>query len=265
MVFKLYNLQLLAGENVRESDSINGVIINEKYAQILGFTTLQQAIGKYIKWDDERAVPIIGVVANFHQSSLREPVKPLIIANWPAMAHTFNIALIPGGASWKTAFSKMEKAWKEVYPEEDFSYTFLDKGIAGFYKYEKQVSRLLLWATGLAIFISCLGLLGLVSYTIRQRTKEIGVRKILGASIVQIVSLILKDFMQLILVAFIIATPLAWLGMHKWLQQFAYQTSMSYWVFALSGLIMFSVALLVPGFQIIKAALRNPVDSLRTE
>lgn len=262
---KFYNLRLLTGENVGDGDSVNGIIINEKYAQILGFTTLQQAIGKYIKWDDERLVPIIGVVANFHQGSLREPIKPLIIANWPAMAHTFNIALNPAGTSWKAAFLKMEKAWGEVYPEEDFSYTFLDEEIARFYKSEQQVSRLLWWAAGLAIFISCLGLLGLVVYTTRQRTKEIGVRKILGASVAQIVSLILKDFMLLILIAFIIATPLAWLGMHKWLQQFAYQTSMSYWVFALSGVIMFAIALLALGFQIIKAALINPVKSLRSE
>lgn len=265
---KLYGLQLLAGENIRYSDTVNGVLINEKYAQALGFATPQQAIGQYITWDDARQVPITGVIANFHQTSLREPIKPLIIANWNAMAHTLNIALHPqneAGTSWKAAFFKMEKAWKEVYPEEDFSYKFLNEEIARFYKNEKQISNLLLWAAGLAIFISCLGLLGLVIYTIRQRTKEIGVRKILGASVVQIVALISKDFILLVILAFIIAVPIAWLGMHKWLQQFAYRTSMSYWIFVFSGLIMLSIALLTLGFQTIKAALVNPVKSLRTE
>lgn len=261
---RLYNLQLLAGENIQAGDSVRGVMINEKYARTLGFTSMQDAIGKYITWDNERTIPIVGVIANFHQSSLREQIKPLLVANWPEMAHTFNIALLPG-TSWKTAFSKMEEAWKEVYPQEDFSYRFLDEEIASFYESEKQVSRLLMWATGLAIFISCLGLLGLVVYTIKQRTKEIGVRKILGASVTQIVFLITKEFMLLILFAFIIATPLAWTGMYHWLQQFAYQTSISYWIFILSGLIMFAVALLALSFQITKAALINPVKSLRTE
>lgn len=265
---RLYDLRLLAGQNIGASDSINGLLINERYAQILGFTTPQQAIGKFIKWDGERSVPIVGVIANFHQTSLREHIKPLIISNWPAMAHTFNIALYPqqeAGTSWKAAFAKMEKAWKEVYPKEDFSYTFLDEEIAGFYQSEQQVLSLLFWATGAAICISCLGLLGLAVYTIRQRTKEIGVRKILGATVTQIVVLISKDFMQLILFAFIIAVPIAWLAMHKWLEQFAYQTSISYWIFVVNGIIIFAVASLALGFQIIKAALTNPVKSLRTE
>lgn len=265
---KLYGLQLLAGENIRHSDTVNGVLINEKYAQILGFTTSQQAIGQYITWDEERKVPITGVIANFHQTSLREPIKPLIIANWSDKANTFSIALYPqneAGTAWKAAFGKMEKAWKEIYPEEDFSYSFFNEEIARFYKNERQISRLLMWAAALAIFISCLGLLGLVIYTIRQRTKEIGVRKILGASVVQIVTLISKDFILLVILAFIIAIPLAWLSMHQWLQQFAYRTGMSSWIFVFSGLVMLSVALLTLGLQTIRAALVNPVKSLRAE
>ncbi|SIO52131.1 ABC transporter permease [Chitinophaga niabensis] len=265
---KLYGLQLLAGENIQHSDTVNGVLINERYAQILGFATSQQAIGQYITWDEERHVPITGVIANFHQTSLREPIKPLIIAHWSAKANTFSIALYPqnkAGTAWKAAFGKMEKAWKEIYPEEDFSYSFFNEEIARFYKNERQISRLLMWAAALAIFISSLGLLGLVIYTIRQRTKEIGVRKILGASVVQIVTLISKEFILLVILAFIIAIPLAWLSMHQWLQQFAYRTGMSSWIFVVSGLVMLSIALLTLGLQTIRAALVNPVKSLRAE
>lgn len=265
---KLYKLQLLAGENIRNSDTVTSVIINEKYAHILGFSTPQLAIGKYLNWDNERQVPITGVIADFHQASLHQPIRPLAIASWNEMARTVNIALYPQsttGKSWETTIQRIEKAWKEVYPQEDFSYSFFEDEIARFYKNEKNTSTLLLWATGLAIFISCLGLFGLVIYTIRQRTKEIGVRKVLGASIVQIVTLISKDFILLIILAFIIAAPLAWMGMNKWLQHFAYATDISYWIFICSGLVMLLLALLTIGVQTVKAALVNPVKSLKTE
>jgi ABC-type antimicrobial peptide transport system permease subunit len=265
---KLYQLRLLAGENIRSTDTVTGVIINQRYMHTMGLSTPQEAIGKYIDWDNERLVPITGVVADFHQTSLREHVKPLIIASWSDKAHTVNISLHPlnkAGTSWESAIKKMENVWKEVYPQEDFSYSFFDEEIAKLYQNERQVSQLLLWATGLAIFISCLGLLGLVIYTIGQRTKEIGIRKVLGASVMQIVALISKDFILLIIFALIIATPIAWIGMHKWLEQFAYRTDINYWVFILSGLIMIVIALLTLGVQTIKAAMLNPVKSLKVQ
>ena len=154
---------------------------------------------------------------------------------------------------------------KEVYPEYEFSYKFLDESIASFYKSEQQIARLLNWSMGLSIFISSLGLLGLVMYTTTQRTKEIGVRKILGSSVLQIVSLISKDFMQLVLLAFVITVPLAWLAIHEWLGNFAYRTPISWWVFVVSGFIMALVALMVLSFQTIRAAIANPVNSLRSE
>src|SRR6185437_2492654 len=156
-------------------------------------------------------------------------------------------------------------AWKEVYPEDDFEYHFLDEQIAKYYTAEKNVSSLLSWATGLAIFISCLGLLGLVIYTTTQRTKEIGVRKVLGASVPDIVAIITKDFLLLIAIAFVIAAPLAWIGMNKWLDNFAYRTDISWWIFALGISVMIIIAILTLGFQTIKAAIANPVKSLRTE
>ncbi len=264
---QLYKLKLLAGNNIQTSDTLRSVLINETYTRILGFQKPAQAIGK-ILYMDNKALPIAGVVADFNQHSLHENVKPLMIGSRGPVERNISIALQPQsetGTVWKNAISKIEKAWKEVYPENDFEYHFLDEDIVKYYTAEQHVSSLLSWATGLAVFISCLGLLGLVIYTTTQRTKEIGVRKILGASISQIVAMISKDFIRLVLLAFVIATPLAWVGMHKWLENFAYRTSISWWIFLVSGCVMIAFALITLGFQTIKAALANPVKSLRTE
>ncbi|MEO5890549.1 MAG: FtsX-like permease family protein [Ferruginibacter sp.] len=264
---KLYQLRLVAGTNMQHSDTVNSFVINETYARILGFKDPQQAIGKRIEWSDKQ-IPIAGVVADFHQKSLHEPIKPLVISTWESSSRTVNIALVPqdrSGTSWKNTIAQIEKAWKEVYPEDDFEYRFFDADIAKFYDAEQHISSLLMWATGLSVFISCLGLLGLVIYTTTQRTKEIGVRKVLGASIAQIVAMISKDFILLVLIAFMIAAPLAGIGMYKWLQNFAYRTDISWWIFLSGGSLMILVALLTLSFQTIKAAMANPVKSLRTE
>jgi putative ABC transport system permease protein len=265
---KLYHIKLLAGNNVTQSDTTNKFLINETYAHILGFQQLQQAIGKYLYWNNNKAVIITGVVADFNPHSLHESLKPLMIGNGTELARTINIALQPQnaeGTAWKSTITKVEKAWKEMFPDDDFDYAFFDKDIAKYYDEEQHISSLLMWATGLAVFISCLGLLGLVIYTTTQRTKEIGVRKVLGASVVQIVAMISKDFMLLIIVAFVIAAPLAWFGMNKWLENFAYRTNISWWVFLLGAGVMIVIALFTLGFQTIKAAMANPVKSLRTE
>ena len=159
----------------------------------------------------------------------------------------------------------MQKTWKQVYPDDDFDYSFFDQNIAKFYDAEQHTSSLLRWATGLSIFISCLGLLGLAIYTTNQRTKEIGVRKVLGASVASIVRLLSAEMMWLILLSFILVTPLAWLGMNKWMQSFADRTTISWWIFALSGTGMLLAALFTSSFQTIKAEIANPVKSLRSE
>jgi putative ABC transport system permease protein len=264
---KLYQLKLLAGNNLIHSDTIREFLINETYARTLGFQQPQKAVGKYIEWSNKQ-IPIAGVVADFNQKSLHEPIKPLMIGSWDNTHKTVNIALQPqnsSGTTWKTAISKIEKAFKEVYPNDDFDYKFFNEDIARFYQSEKNISNLLKWATGLAIFISCLGLLGLVIYTTTQRTKEIGVRKVLGASVSQIVTLISKDFLGLIMLAFVVAVPLSWIAMHKWLENFAYRTEISWWIFITAGAVMITIALVTLGFQTIKAAIANPVKSLRSE
>jgi putative ABC transport system permease protein len=210
----------------------------------------------------------VGVMADIHTKSLHAPIQPLAFCSEEKQHSTFHIALPPKGENtdgWKKTIAAIGHAWKEVYPDEEFNYEFFDETIAKFYKAEQDTANLLNWSTGLAIFISCLGLLGLVIYTTTQRTKEIGVRKVLGASVSQIVSLLSKDFMSLVLLAFIIASPLAWWAMHKWLEDFAYRTSFSWWIFALGGSMMFIVALLTLSVQTIRSAVANPVKSLRSE
>ncbi|MCW3120293.1 MAG: transporter permease, partial [Chitinophagaceae bacterium] len=203
-----------------------------------------------------------------HTKSTHVAIKPLTYSSDDQRSFTIHIALKPIGNdpdSWKRGLAKTEKAFKEIFPEADFNYQFFDESIAGFYKAEQNISRLLTWASGLCIFISCLGLMGLAIYTTSTRTKEIGVRKILGASVRQIVLLLSKDFISPLLIAFVISLPIAWWAMHNWLQDFVYRTSLSWWIFAVSGAGMILIAMSILSIRTIKAATGNPVKSLRTE
>lgn len=264
---RLYGLKLLAGRNLYQSDTAKEVIINQTYARILGFQEPQQAIGKFIEWNNGQK-PIVGVIADFHQQSLHAPIKPLAMASWSQNQRTFNIMLHPqngAGTGWKTAVAKIGKAFTQVYPEDDFEYNFQDETIAKYYQSEQNISRLLMWSTGLTIFISCLGLLGLAIYVTNQRTKEIGIRKVVGATVAQLIALLSKDFLKLILLAFVIAIPIAWWGANKWLENFAYRTTVSWWVFAVGGSIIILFALVILVLKTYKVASINPVKSLRTE
>jgi putative ABC transport system permease protein len=262
-----FQLKLLAGNNLESSDTVKQFLINETYAKLLGFKNPQDAVGKQLFWSNKN-ITIAGVLADFHYQSLHEKIRPLVIGSWKKIHRVFAVTLQPknaDGSNWKAAIAKMEKVWKSIYPEEDFNYQFLDANIAKYYAAEQNISSLLKWATALAIFISCLGLLGLVMYTTNLRTKEIGVRKVLGASVSNIVSILSKDFLVLVMIAFIIATPLAWWAMHKWLDNFAYRTTLSFWMFLGAGFLSIAIALLTISFQTFKAASANPVKSLRTE
>jgi ABC-type antimicrobial peptide transport system permease subunit len=191
-----------------------------------------------------------------------------MISSKPYQNGVFHIALKPqtaGGEEWKTAIAAMGKSWKSVYPEDDFEYHFFDENIAKFYESEQHTSTLLSWATGLSIFISCLGLLGLAIYTTNLRTKEIGVRKVLGASVTQIVTLLSTELVLLILLAFVIVTPISIWAMNKWMQSFADRTAISWWIFVVSGAGMLLAAVITSSFQTVKAAVMNPVKSLRSE
>jgi predicted permease len=265
--FEIYKLKLLAGKYPAKSDTAKEYIINESYARALGFKNPADAVGKTVFRSNWRA-PIVGVIADFHTKSTHEAIKPLAFFAASGQSFQLHASLKPQDNSpglWKETLDKIEKEFKSLYPDAEFEYKFFDETIAAFYKKEQDIKRLLNWSAGLCIFISCLGLLGLVIYTTNTRTKEIGVRKVLGASVVQIVSLLSKDLVSLVLVAFVIAAPLAWVAMNNWLQDFAYRTSISWWVFAACGIGMLLIAIVVLGIRTVKAAVANPVKSLRTE
>lgn len=263
---KLYQIKLLAGSNLVNNDSMGNLLINETYSRALGFSNPQDAVGRFI--DVYGLKRVTGVVQDFHQKSLHEKIIPLLITGNIQNEYTFNIALRPqnaDGTLWQATISQMQKAYKEVYPKSDFEYAFLDDTIAAYYTAEQNVSVLLLWSTGLTIFISCLGLLGLVMYITNQRRKEIGVRKVIGATVTQLVGLLSRDFLKLIAIAFVIAVPFAWWGANTWLQSFAYKTTLSWWVFVSGGAVMLVLAFIVLSIRTFKAASANPVKSLRTE
>ncbi|SDD21393.1 ABC-type antimicrobial peptide transport system, permease component [Mucilaginibacter pineti] len=266
---KLYQIKLLAGRYLTKSDSSKSYLINATYAKVLGFKNPATAVGHLLDYGDKK-ITVVGVVADFYQKSLHDAIKPLVIMI-PENKYnnrTFHIALKPqtqGGNDWKKAIASIQKTWKELYPDDDFEYNFYDENIAKFYNAEQHTSTLLTWATGLSIFISCLGLLGLAMYTTNLRTKEIGVRKVLGASVAQIVRLLSTELVLLIVLAFVIVTPIAWYAMNKWMENFADRTTISWWIFALSGTGMLLAALCTLSFQTVKAAVANPVKSLRSE
>lgn len=264
---ELFNIKLLAGRNVEQSDTIKEFVINETYAKALGFAEPADALNKQLDFNGKK-MPIVGVIHDFHEQSLHAEIGPIAFGSFIQRSYFFHIALQPqnaDGTLWKSTISKIQKAYSGIYPNEDFSYKFFDETIVKFYEREQNTSSLLIWATGLAIFISCLGLLGLVMYTINTRTKEIGIRKILGASVANIVSILSKDFVRLVIIAFVIAAPVAWWASYEWLQDFAYRTEMSWWVFVASGIAMLLLAVITLSMQTIRAAVKNPVKSLRTE
>ena len=261
----LFHIPILAGRDLLPADTIKEVVINETYLHQLGFKQPADAIGKTLFWDN-KSTPIVGVMKDFHAHSLNNKINPMVFCHDMSDCRTIIVTLQPDDKkAWTPAIAKIEKAFKKSFPEEDFSYNFLDETLAKAYNNEQNISRLLKWATGLTILISCLGLLGLVIYITTNRTKEIGIRKVLGASVTQIVSILSKDFLVLVAIAFVIATPFAIWAINKWLDNFAFKTEISWWLFALSGIGMILIALAVLSVQTVKAAIANPVKSLRTE
>jgi predicted permease len=266
--FDIYHLKLAAGTYPSQSDTLKEYLVNEAFVRAFGLGSPENAIGKTIE-RRTKMVPIVGVLKDFHTKSTHEPINALTYSSATDNSYTVHVSLKPQDGKpglWKTAIDKMEAEFKKTFPEDDeFKCNFYDETIAAFYKKEQDISRLLKWSAGLSIFISCLGLLGLVIYTTNTRRKEIGVRKVLGASVVQIVSLLSKDLVTLVMIAFIIAAPLAWLAMNNWLQDFAYRTQISWWVFAACGIGMLVIAIVVLGIRTVNAAMANPARSLRTE
>jgi len=267
---KVFNLKFLAGRD-RLNDTIKELVINEAAMRVLGFATPQEAIGKMVDDGDDK-LPIVGVMADFNQRSLKTDIKPMaLIGDWYRSRWSQFQAVHIGlkeleSSDLSATMAKIESAYGDVYTEAgDYRAVFMDETVAKFYNREKKVSKLLNWATGLSILISCLGLLGLVIYTTNRRVKEIGVRKVLGASLLQINTLLCKEFLIIVGVAFLVATPIAWYGIYNWLQDFAYKTSMSFWVFLLSGFSMILFSVLIISAKTMQVAKTDPVNSLRSE
>lgn len=265
----LYQIKLLAGSNLEQTDTLNEVVINEALSKQLGFKKPDDAVNKIVYLGHRaRPLSIVGVVADFHEHSFQETIRPLLIAHMPAQETRIAVKLQSARKNFgevKSTLANIEREWKKVYPKAPFEYAFLDDEIEHLYKRERDIARLMNAAMLTALFISCIGLFGLAMFAGVQRTKEIGIRKILGASFSDIFTLLTKDFIALVLLAFIIASPIAWLLFNKWLQEFAYRISISWWIFMTAGLGAIFIALVTVSYQAVKAALVNPARSLRTE
>jgi len=260
----LLQIPLLAGRDLPAGDTAREIIINETYLHELGFKQPAEVLGKSVKWDN-RMISIVGVFRDFHAHTLNFKINPMALVRNASQSRVMLAALPADHAGWPAVIAAMKKTLLAAWPGEEFKYEFLDESINNAYEDVQHTSQLISWATGLTIFICCLGLLGLVIYTTTHRTKEIGIRKVLGASVAQIMALLSGDFVKLVALAFIIATPLAWWAVHVWLNDFVFRTSMSWWIFGISGISMIFLALLTLSMQTVRTAMANPVTSLRSE
>ena len=262
--FKTYNLQFVAGRPYYPSDTVREFVVNETLLRKLGIRDPKDAIGKEINfWNNNKVANIVGVIRDFNSYSLRQPMAPVVLSTWRDVYQTINIKIKPG--TEKSVLPYVEKLWNQSFPDYVYQYEFLDETIRNFYKQENQLSMLYKIFAAIAIFISCLGLYGLVSFMAVQRTKEVGIRKVLGASAQHIVYLLSKEFTLLIIVAFIISAPVAYYIMHKWLQNYTYRLPLSASIFLLAIVSSIIIAWITVGQRAIKAAIANPVKSLRTE
>jgi putative ABC transport system permease protein len=232
---------------------------------VLGWKTPRQAVGKDIRYGGVKG-KVIGVMNDFHFESMHQKIIPLLLRMPTLQSDGYGrISIKIEGNNIQSTLNAIERAWKKYLPETPFESSFLDERFARLYQSEQQQGSIFTIFSCIAIFIACLGLLGLSAFTISQRIKEIGIRKVLGASVTEIVRVLSIDFLKLVLLASVIALPIAWFSMNKWLQDFAYRIHIQWWVLLLAGILAALIALLTISIQAIKAALANPVKSLRTE
>lgn len=260
----LYNIELVAGRNLQASDTVREFLVNQTLARSLGITRDADMINKDISmWDNQLKGQVVGVMKDFHTSSFRSQLRPVLVSTYKRNYNIANVKIDMANVS-KTLAS-IGSLWDKVFPEFVYEYQFVDQKIANFYAEEEKLSRLYKIFASLAIFLSCLGLYGLASFMAVQRLKEVGIRKVLGASVENIVMLFSREFVFLILVAFAIAAPLAWYFLNQWLQNFQYRTGLSWWIFLAAALASILIAITTVSFKAIAAARSNPVKSLRSE
>lgn len=257
-----YDLKLAAGRNFEITDK-KTVILNESACRILGFPSPETAVGTYIARGRNDTLKVCGVVRDFHHLGLQKSVDPMCLQYGPDHRNYYSLKV--GGTDLRKTMAGVEAAWQRHFPSDPYSYFFLDAFFDHQYKADMLFGKVFGLFTLLAIFISCLGLFGLASYTVLQRTKEIGIRKVLGATVGSITGLLTRDFLQLVFVAILIASPVAWYIMNNWLSDFAFHIDMQWWMLAAAGLAAIAIAFLTVSLQTIKAALTNPVESLKNE
>lgn len=255
-----FKLRLIAGRNFRGTKADSTCIILNETA--LKQTGIKDPIGKRFKLNGTEGT-IIGVVKDFNITSVREPIMPLVMYSLPQQHYRVHVHTTAQLAP--TAVNKARQLWKQYMPAYPFEYAFLDADYNSLYRSEERIGQLFNFFAGIAIIISCLGLLGLTSFTTEQRTKEIGIRKVLGATVLNITTLLSKDFLKLVAIAIAIALPVAWLAMDQWLKDFAYKVDIHWWIFLLAGVLLMVTALLTICFQSVKAAMLNPVRSIKAE
>ena len=264
----LYDIKLIAGRKLSAADynadynKLHHILINESAVKLLGFKSPEDALGKSVM-DGGKAWDVIGVINDYHQKSLRYPMEPLLLMPFYSTYSPISVKLKT--ANLKAGISAIREKFLQFFPGNLFDYYFLDEQFNQQYKNDQLFGKAFGIFAGFAIFIACLGLLGLPLFATAQRTKEIGVRKVLGASSTNIVLLLSKDFIGLVLIAFVIASPVAYFIMHQWLEDFAYRINIEWWVFAMAGLLAVLIALSTISIQALRAARANPVKSLRTE
>jgi putative ABC transport system permease protein len=261
-----YEVKLVAGRGFSADfgTDTSSFLINEAAALALGFNTNTDVIGKNMRYGGQRG-QVVGVINDFHFESMHQKIVPLILVV-PRSPNAYGrISVKIAGNNLAGALAYVESTWKKFLPEAPYEYTFLDENFAQLYNAEQKQGLIFTIFAIIAIFIACLGLFGLSAFAITQRIKEIGIRKVLGADVSSIVLLLSKDFLKLVVIAAIIAFPVAWYVMHNWLQDFAYRSSIAWWIFLVAGIVAAAVALGTISFQAIKAAVANPVKSLRTE
>ena len=261
-----YGIKVIAGRGFSRDFGLDtsAFLINEAAAKVLGFNNYQDAIGKNFGYGNRRG-KLIGVFNDFHFESLHQKITPLVLLVPRGAGSYGRISIKIAGSNIPAALDRIESSWRNFLPETPYQYTFLDENFARLYDAEQRQKTLLIVFASLAIFIACLGLFGLSAFAIMQRLKEIGIRKVLGADTSTIVALLSKDFLKLVAFAAIPAFVVSWYFMNKWLEDFAYRISMPWWIFLTAGILAAVIALVTISFQAIKAALANPVKSLRTE
>jgi ABC-type antimicrobial peptide transport system permease subunit len=264
-----YQMKLLAGRNLVHTDSTREFLINQTCARALGFANPIKALGKFlVLGGSNKAFPVVGVVTDFYENSFHQQISPIVIAHDPGIENGIAIKISLRGkqaGDVQSLIGSVETQWKVFYPEEPFTYSFLDDSIAQLYKSDLQAEWLINTAMLVTIFISCMGLFGLAMFTTQKRTKEIGIRKVLGASVINIMTMLSREITWLIILALIIASPVAWVCMHSWLQGFAYRITVSFWVFIQAGVGALLISLITISFLATKAAMTNPIKSLRSE